>query len=200
MSGDLRAIKNELRRRAYAARNAQPGKEALSAVIRAAFIALPEYRRAKTVMWYLHCRSEVRTRPAVAEALSQGKRLVIPYCTKDGEGRNKLGLWRLESMDELVRGTWNILEPPKERRGEAGKEVSPLELDLIIVPGVAFDRRGGRLGNGRGYYDRLLKQVRPDAVLAAVCYESQIFEEVPMGPDDIFMHKLLTEKTEYRCR
>ena len=66
-----------------------------------------------------------------------------------------------------------------------------------MVPGVGFDRNGGRMGNGQGYYDRLLKRIRPDAPLIALCYESQLFDEILVGPHDIFMDKVVTEQAVY---
>jgi 5-formyltetrahydrofolate cyclo-ligase len=66
-----------------------------------------------------------------------------------------------------------------------------------MVPGVGFDRRGGRMGNGQGYYDRLLENARPDAPLIALCFESQMFPEILVGPHDIFMDKVITEKAIY---
>ncbi|MEN8259980.1 MAG: 5-formyltetrahydrofolate cyclo-ligase [Pseudomonadota bacterium] len=197
MSEDISEKKWWLRRVAYDARDAEKNKDLASAIICRRFTSLPEYASAATVMCYLHCRSEVRTLRVVNSALERGKQLIVPYCTKDESGHNMLGLWRLGSLDELAPGTWNILEPPRERWGEAGKEAVPEELDLIMVPGVAFDRRGGRLGNGQGYYDRLLSRVRSDAVLAGVCYESQLFDRIPMGPHDVCVNRILTEKAMY---
>jgi 5-formyltetrahydrofolate cyclo-ligase len=66
-----------------------------------------------------------------------------------------------------------------------------------MVPGVGFDRQGGRLGNGGGYYDRLLTRVRSDAVLTAVCYESQLFDQIAVEPHDVAMDYVITEKTIY---
>ena len=189
--------KNKMRRQAYDARNAQPDKDDISKVICDKFIQLPEYAKAQTVMWYIDCRSEVRTRQHLPIALEGDKRIVVPYCTVDEKGDNKLGLWYLESMDELVIGMWKILEPPKERWGEPGKEIDPQELDLVMVPGVGFDRRGGRMGNGQGYYDRLLENTRSDAPLIAICYESQLFDEILVAPHDMFMDKVITEKDIY---
>ena len=74
------------------------------------------------------------------DALASGKRIVVPYCTTDENGENKLGLWLLESFDELVVGKWNILEPPRERWDDPAKTVAPDELDFVIVPGVGFGR------------------------------------------------------------
>ena len=126
------------RRQAYDARNAQENKDAASRAIVERFVALPEYATANTAMWYIDVRSEVRTRHHLSDALRSGKKIVVPYCTVDDRGANTLGLWHLTSMDELVVGKWSILEPPRERWGEPGKEVDPRELDLVMVPGVGF--------------------------------------------------------------
>jgi len=190
-------LKNQQRRKAYDTRDRQIDKDEVSRIICEQFIAHADYQQAKTVLWYIHCRSEVRTQAALLSELAAGKQVVIPYCTKDRQGHNKLGLWRLEDFAELVPGMWGILEPPKQRWGEAGKEVAPEQLDCIMVPGVAFDRFGGRLGNGAGYYDRLLKSVRADAVLIGVCFESQLLEQVVMDAHDVAMDRIMTEKTIY---
>jgi 5-formyltetrahydrofolate cyclo-ligase len=192
--------KGALRRRAYDARNAQEDKDRVSAVAVAALVELAEYKSAQTVMWYLDCRSELRTRQAIPAALKSGKRIIIPYCTVDEAGANKLGLWRLERMDELVVGKWNILEAPRERWGEPGKEFQPEELDLVIVPGVAFSREGGRMGNGQGYYDRLLQRVRPECALIGLCYESQLFDDLIVDVHDVFMDNVVTERAVYQGR
>ncbi len=192
--------KAKLRRQAYDARNAQEDKDAVSKAIVERFVALPEYAAANTAMWYLDVRSEVRTRHQLADALKSGKKIVVPYCTVDDNGANKLGLWHLMSMDELVVGTWSILEPPKERWGDPGKEVDPRELDLVMVPGVGFSRDGARMGNGQGYYDRLLKHVRLEAPLIALAYECQLFPELAVSQHDVYMDKVITEKAVYAGR
>jgi 5-formyltetrahydrofolate cyclo-ligase len=196
-ASDLMNAKGLMRRKAYDARNDQPDKDTVSQAAVTRLMELSEYRQAKTVLWYLDCRSELRTRYVLPEALATSKRIIIPYCTLDDAGSNKLGLWALASMDELAVGKWKILEPPRARWGEPGKEVEPSELDLVIVPGVAFSRRGGRMGNGQGYYDRLLAQVRVDCALIGLCYESQLFDELTVGPHDVFMDKVVTESTVY---
>jgi 5-formyltetrahydrofolate cyclo-ligase len=182
---------------AYQARDRQTGKDALSANICGRLIAQADYHAASTVMWYIGCKSEVRTLPALRRELGSGKRIVIPYCTVNEHGRRKLGLWHLKDFSELTPGTWNIPEPPKSRWGEAGTEVPPSELDLIIVPGVAFDRNGGRLGNGAGYYDRLLAQIGKETVLYGVCFESQLLDRIEMETHDVPMDFVVTEKNIY---
>ncbi len=195
---DVRQRKAAIRGQARANRVAQPDKDALSARIMARFMALPEYGAAATVMFYVDARSEVRTRQALPAALASGKRIVVPYCVN-----NELELFRLTSMDELSIGMYGIPEPKAELRALPGQKVEAAELDLVMVPGVAFDRRGARMGNGVGYYDRLLARVRrarPDARLVAVAFECQLFPEIPTQPHDIFMDAIVTEQATYDLR
>ena len=117
---------------------------------------------------------------------------LVPYCV-DGE----LELFHLTDMNELSVGMYKILEPKAELRTLPEKKVKPEELDLVMVPGVAFDRRGGRMGHGFGYYDKLLEHARPDAPLVALAFECQLFEEIPTQSHDVYMDKIITEKAIY---
>ena len=126
-------------------------------------------------MWYVDVRDEVRTRHALPDALASGKRIVIPYCVA-----GELELFHLESMNELETGMYSILEPLAELREVAPKRVDVSALDLILVPGVAFDARGGRTGHGKGYYDKLLENARPETPLVSLAFECQMFDEIPM--------------------
>ena len=184
--------KKAIREQAHANRNAQANKDEISRRIVAKFLALPEYSAAQTVMFYVDVRSEVRTRHDLANALVSGKRIVVPYCV-DGE----LELFHLEQMDELQTGMYKILEPREELRSVAAKRIDVAELDLIMVPGVAFDRRGARTGHGKGYYDKLLEHARPDSPLVALAFECQVFDEIPTEDHDIFMDRLITESAVY---
>jgi 5-formyltetrahydrofolate cyclo-ligase len=191
-ANDLQRVKRAVRAQANAGRQRQENKDQLSRQICRKLAALPEYAAAQTVMLYVDFGPEVRTRHFLEVAGQDGKRLVVPYCVGDD-----LGLFLLESIDELTPGTWGILEPKAELRGLADRTVDPGELDLIVVPGVAFDRRGGRVGHGKGYYDRLLRRVRAGAALVALAFESQLVDEVPMQPHDVFMDKIVTEAAVY---
>ncbi|MCD2452449.1 5-formyltetrahydrofolate cyclo-ligase [Methylicorpusculum oleiharenae] len=190
-------IKSDQRKQAYAARAAQPNKDVLSRVICQKVLDHPAYAVAKTVMWYVGCKSEVRTVDFIAGGLSAHQSIVVPYCTQDAEGQKILGLWLLDDINELVSGTWGILEPPQNRWQENRKQVNPDQLDLIIVPGVAFDDKCGRLGNGAGYYDRLLSQLASSTVLMGICFQSQIVDEVKMEPHDVYMDWVVTEHSTY---
>ena len=189
---DFRERKKAIREQAHANRNAQPQKDELSQQICAAFVALPEYKAAKTAMYYVDVRSEVRTRHYLPTALTHDKRIVVPYCVN-----NELELFLLKNMDELSVGMYKILEPKTELRPLPERKIQPQDLDLVMVPGVAFDRTGGRMGHGFGYYDKLLQHARADAPLVALAFECQLFPEIPTADHDIFMDKIITEKEVY---
>ncbi|HUT90187.1 MAG TPA: 5-formyltetrahydrofolate cyclo-ligase [Thermoguttaceae bacterium] len=188
-------LKHQIRTQAEANRRAKPDKDEASELIWERLAALPEYVAAETVMGYVHFRSEVRTRGFLATALAAGKRVVVPYCLAD-----HLELFLLECMDELAPGTWGIPEPKVELRSLADKRVDAGRLDLVVVPGVAFDRRGHRLGHGKGYYDKLLVHVRPGAPLVGLAFECQLFPKIPTRPHDVPMDRVITEKAVYRGR
>lgn len=192
---DSATRKQAIREQAHANRNAQENKDELSKIIVERFMHLPEYQAAKTVLFYLDVRSEVRTRHSLDAALASGKRIVVPYCV-DGE----LELFLLEHLDELAVGMYKILEPKLELRAAVEKQVDVSEIDLIMVPGVAFDRHGGRTGHGKGYYDKLLEHARSDTPLVALAFECQLFDEIPMQDHDVFMDKVITETAVYNGR
>ena len=190
---ELFELKTAIRKQAHENRRAQLEKDAVSEKIVQRFMDLPEYRAAKTVMFYVDVRDEVRTRQALPAALASGKRVVVPYCV-DGE----LELFWLEYMDELELGMYRILEPKNELRTVESKRLQPPDLDLVMVPGVAFDRNGGRTGHGKGYYDKLLQHARRDTPLVALAFECQLFDEIPVAHHDIFMDKIITEDHVYQ--
>lgn len=190
----LLETKQRLREEVRARRAAQPRKDELSRRIAARLAALPEYHAAGTVLFYVSFRSEVRTREMLAEAWRAGKRVVVPYCTG-----GRLKLVKIDGADELAPGTLGILEPRPELRSRPERRVDPQEPDLIVVPGLAFDRQGNRLGYGRGYYDKLLPLVRSDAALVALAYECQRVDALPRLAHDVPVHKIVTERAVYDC-
>jgi 5-formyltetrahydrofolate cyclo-ligase len=187
---DPQARKAAIREQARKNRVAQKDKDAVSGIICAKFMALPAYKAARTVMWYVDAGSEVRTRHTLPESLVHGKRVVVPWCVVE---TNTLELFLLADMTELVEGAYKILEPKTELRHLPNKVVKPEELDLVMVPGTAFDLRGGRMGQGKGYYDRLLSTARRNAPLVGMAFDCQIFDEIPVAAHDVFMDVVLTE-------
>jgi 5-formyltetrahydrofolate cyclo-ligase len=189
---EVRRLKQQMRVEASQRRAKQPDAEPLSRRIFQQITALPEYARTRALMLYLDVRSEVRTRWFVPTAWAEGKRVVVPYCEN-----GQIELFPLQSFDDLLPATMGVLEPKPELRRRADRHVDPADLDLVITPGLAFDRRGGRLGYGKGYYDRFLHQIRTDATKLAVCFECQLFPQIPVLPHDIRMDLVVTESAVY---
>jgi len=188
----IRRRKQALRAEARRRRVALPEKELLSRAIWKRLLALPEYERARRVVLYIDHRSEVRTWPYLSDVWRSGRQIAVPYC----EG-GRLGLFRLEHVDELEPGALGILEPRLELRQDSGRAIRLEASDLLIIPGVAFDRQGGRIGQGAGYYDRLLASAPAGAAFVGVAFQCQLVEAIPLLPHDVRMHKVVTENTVY---
>lgn len=184
------AIRAEAQRR----RRVQADKDLLSRRICAALAARAEFRTAKTILFYVSFGDEVRTRSLLAETLVAPKRVVVPYCVGP-----RLELFRLEAIDELVEGTFHILEPRIELRDRADRRVELSQIDLVVVPGVAFDPHGARLGHGRGYYDRLLADARSETTRIALAFACQMFPEIPTKPHDERVDWIITEERTYQA-
>jgi len=195
MAMEIAARKREIRKQAHANRRLQADKDQLSRQILTKFMALPEYQRAAAVMFYVDVGAEVRTRDGLEQALTSGKRIVVPYCVA-----GELKLFHLEQMAELEAGSYRVLEPKQQLRNIARKRERVEQLDLIMVPGVAFDHRGARIGHGEAYYDKLLQHATRRTALVALAFECQLFAEIPTEPHDVFMDKIVTENTWYAGR
>lgn len=185
-------LKKSLRKKAQRTRASQGDKDKLSLQILSNLGDLASFQRSHTVLLYLSHSSEVRTILELDTFLQMGKRILVPYC----EGNSLQTFW-LKNRDELEEGEFGILEPSVEWRRVKERKVSNDEIDLIIVPGLAFDRNGGRLGYGRGYYDRFLSQVRLDCALVGLAFECQIVREVPMSEHDMPLDVVITEAGVY---
>jgi 5-formyltetrahydrofolate cyclo-ligase len=188
MSNAIVERKRQLRDMARRRRIAVDKADEKSRAILARALQLPEFLQARVVMIYVHAGSEVRTQPFLPQLLATGKTIAVPWCEAD-----ELQIFHLRAVDELAPGMYNILEPRRELRERAERRLSPQALDVIFAPGVAFDPQGRRLGQGRGYYDRLFAQVRPDAVLVGLLYETQMLPEIPVEEHDVQLHYLVTE-------
>lgn len=148
------------------------------------------WRQAKNVLVYVSVRAEVETAEILARLVAE-KRCVVPWCRENGS----LGLFRLTSPeDELLPGTLGIPEPAEAWREMPDRVVPPPSLDIILLPGVAFDRAGGRLGQGGGFYDRLLESLAPQAVTVGLAYTCQIVPEVPRETHDRRVDFVVTEE------
>ena len=131
--------KAQIRRETLARRDADPGREANGPTLLARAEALPAYAGARTVSVYVGVKSEVPTLPLIARALAAGKRIVVPVVAGPD-----LRLIRVDAVTELAPAPFGLLEPRSELRDRPERRVQPAEVDLFFVPGVAFDRKGGR--------------------------------------------------------
>jgi 5-formyltetrahydrofolate cyclo-ligase len=168
-------------------------KKSKDSLIKEKLFPLKEFRQASTVFFFASFRSEVSTFAQIEEALSLGKRIILP--SVDSANR-ELRLYEIKGLSELSAGYMGIPEPsvPEDRERDIN------DVTLVIMPGAAFDPKGNRLGYGGGYYDRLLSRLRRKIPLVALAYEEQILGYVPAGPHDIRVHIIVTDKRVIRCR
>ena len=158
-------------------------RAAWSAAAAARVQGLDVWRRAETVQLFIGALpGEIETLGLAAACFAAGKTLVCPRVA--GE---RLELRRVEDLNALARSDrWGLWEPT-----ERCASVEPRAIDLALIPGLGFDRRGGRLGMGRGFYDRFL--VETDAVRVGLCFELQLLSSTPVDERDAAMHRVVTE-------
>jgi 5-formyltetrahydrofolate cyclo-ligase len=158
--------------------------------VRARVQASSEWQCARRVLLFVSRPDEIDLGLLLREALSQGKVLGLPAF--DGQS-GTYGVREVVDLDEdLVPGQFHIPEPRSQCRN-----LDVTKLDYALVPGLAFDVRGGRLGRGKGFYDRLLIRVR--GWRCGVGFNEQIFPAVPMEEHDLPMHRILTAAQSYDC-
>jgi 5-formyltetrahydrofolate cyclo-ligase len=174
--------KRDLRLHYLAIAKARPLEEVARAslVIEAQLGGMPAYRAAQVLALYQAMPSEPATRRLIDEALLSGKQVVLPTF---GSTEPQLGVF--QSWEQLVPGPLGIAQP-------TGPVVPVERVDFILVPGLAFDRRGFRLGRGKGYYDRLLAKRSPKSVICGVCFDDVLIEELPHDAHDVPMDLVLT--------
>lgn len=189
-SGELKRAKRRVRRDLLARRDAVPPdrRVALDRAIVERFLALPEVAEAGTVLAFWSFGSEVATGPLLARLADRGVRVALPRI-RDRD----LEAVAYRPGDPTRTASFGAEEPA------GGDVLSPEELDVVAVPGVAFDRGGRRIGYGGGYYDRLLRRTR--AARIALAYSLQIADgDLPAGGTDVPVAAIVTELETIRPR
>jgi 5-formyltetrahydrofolate cyclo-ligase len=179
--------KKSIRKNILARRNALTGEqiETMSKGICETFISLDEVRNCSTMMIFMSFGSEVNTDYIIERAWQWDKRVLVPLCKPETK---KLVIFPIKTFNDVEPGYFGIREPKKDIL----KPASKAEVDLVVVPAVAFDRRGYRVGYGGGYYDRFLTSMNvPKIGLAFSC---QIIPEAPTDRYDIPVDGIITEK------
>lgn len=163
--------KQAIREHILRLRNSLPPEERVkkSQVIIQRLTNLESFKKARGVMLYITLGSEVQIEEAVEKTLEMGKRVFVP----DAVG---------------------VLEVTEEAR-----RADPKEIDLVVVPGIAFDVSGNRLGYGTGWYDKFLHRLKAGAELVGLAFECQVVEKVPNHPHDIQVHTIMTEERIIHC-
>ena len=166
---------------------------ARSLAIEQNLFSLPEFVARKTIAFYMALDREVQTRGMIRQAIGLGKQALIPKIN----GEEGHFVWsEIRDIDrEVTRGTFGILEP----REHYLRIIPCKAIELVIVPGVAFDVEGRRIGFGRGYYDRMLAQLEETCFRVGLAFELQIVPEIPHLEHDIPVHKLITEERLISC-
>lgn len=150
-------------------------------------LQLPEFAAADAIALYSPIRNEPFTEEVFRQARRLGKQVAYPRVEGDA-----MAFFEVADHDELQPGNFGVLEP-------RGDRLLPVErLDLLLVPGVAFDLAGHRLGYGKGFYDRLLQRRAPHGRLVGFCYEFQLLPALPAEPHDVRMDLLVTEQRTLR--
>jgi 5-formyltetrahydrofolate cyclo-ligase len=183
--------KRELRRRILDARDALPPdvRRAQSSRVATRLLELPDVRSAATIALFSSFGSEVATGPIIRALHERGASVLLPYV--DGP---VLAMAPHPPGGSLVTTPYGASEPAVR------DSVDPAEIDVVVAPGLAFDRRGNRIGYGRGYYDAFLPTLRPETLRVGICLDVQLVDEVPHGPGDERVDLIVTPDEVVDCR
>jgi 5-formyltetrahydrofolate cyclo-ligase len=184
-AADLRRTKRAIRRRILARRDAMSQAERARADVRIhdrACAALDALARSDTVMAFWSFGTEVATVPLIERLVADGRRVALPRI-EERDVRPRV----YRPGDPLTPTSFGAMEPA------AGEPLIPHDVDVVLTPGVAFDRLGHRIGYGGGFYDRFLPTTRSDAVKMAICYAIQVVDRVPSAAFDVPVGLIVTE-------
>lgn len=159
-----------------------------SLLIQQRLLRAVEFQSAAAVALYSPVLNEVFTEQLFQAALAAGKKIAYPRVRGC-----ELDFVRVVDPGDLAPGNFGVLEPTGDEL------VSPGTLDMVVVPGVGFDRRGGRLGYGKGFYDRGMHASGRPGCLVGLCFELQLLERLPAESHDVHMDIIITERRRYDC-
>lgn len=189
---ELSRQKSVLRERYRKIRDALPREQinADSQEIWKLFFKSPQYQRAERIAFYLNFRSEVETLPYLERVMNEGKRVAVPLCSVE---ENRMQMYEIPNRSVLTQGKYGILEPNLAQNRK--ENVSPVtewkQNDIVLVPALAFDRLGYRLGYGAGYYDRFLCD--KDVTSVGLAFSCCVCECLPHEQTDQRVSFLITE-------
>lgn len=186
---DIRELKKQLRSE-VAQHKKQYSAQALTAFSLSALQSLQhleDFKSAQTICLYHALPDEINTHQVI-EKYYKSKNIILPVVVGDD-----LLLKPYKGIEHVTSGPFGIIEP-----AHYIEPISPETIELIIIPGVAFDRTGNRLGRGRGFYDRLLKTIKAQRI--GICFDFQLYESIPTEPFDVRMNKIITDREVLEIR
>ncbi len=164
-----------------------------SKLIQRHLFSVAEYKNSSLVMFYVSMGREVTTLDAIKTALAENKKVAVPLILKS---KDIMIPCEIKSLKDLEPGSFGILQPVEEKI----KPIPIKLIDLIIVPGMAFDRKGNRVGKGKGFYDKFLKLIDATIPKIALAFSCQIVEQIPTTKNDIAVNKIITEDGVIECK
>lgn len=180
------SVKAELRKKCKAKRRELNGNVSSSEKTAENFLGSQIYKNSDVLLCYASLVDEIKTDAVIDKALSDGKKVFLPVCKNtDGE----MDFYEISGLDELISGFFGVREPDTRRCKNRFDIAGDSKNAVCIVPGLAFDKKGFRLGYGKGYYDRFLSKY--SGVSVGFCYSELIFDSVPA---DIY-----DKKVDYIC-
>ena len=193
--GGLTARKKQTRREMRRLRDSLSTEDihSKSRAIECKLWQLIDEQEVQSIMFYIDFGSEVRTQNSIIRSVDDGKIAIVPICSAD-EKRELLSSRLLDLQSEVEKSAFGILEPKPEFQ----RPFPPKKIDLVVVPGLAFDEKGYRIGYGGGYYDRFLTRC-PQALHIGLAYEMQIIKCAFPSKWDIPVHKIITEDRVISC-
>ena len=183
-------IKSKLRKEAREKRKQILNREISDELIAEKLLSLDEYKGAKTILIYASLDEEIKTDDIINRALSDDKRVAVPYCYDES---GNMGFYLISSVDELETGSFNVREPDKNQC----EKLENFSDSIIIVPGMMFDKSGFRLGYGKGYYDRFLAKYNQISI--GLCYDEMLVSSLPRGEFDKNVDIIITQSEIIRC-
>ena len=188
--------KPDIRKQILALRQQLPAEThaAYSRTITERLMKQPEYQNTSAILGYMNFGTEFASEVWITKVLAEGKKLALP---RVNHHTNQLDLfWVNDPEFQLAAGLWGIREPIVERC----ERVSALnEVEFALLPGVAFTKKGARLGYGGGFYDKLLSRMDSRPTLVAAAFELQIMEQIPQEATDVKVEWIITEQKIIKC-
>ncbi|TYQ12939.1 UNVERIFIED_CONTAM: 5-formyltetrahydrofolate cyclo-ligase [Acetivibrio alkalicellulosi] len=190
--GDILKEKKDIRKKILSLRNDLSGEHVLknSEVITNSLVELKEFKQSKNIMAYMNFRNEVSTFFLLKSCFEMGKKVILP-AINTVSGKKKIVTYEVKDMEQqLKKGTYGILEPVNDM----DFRVDIREINMIIVPGVAFDTNRNRIGYGAGYYDVFLRELKEGCYKVGIAFELQICYHIPVEKHDVPLDIIVTEK------